>query len=145
MTFRSRARTDNSLLRSNRLDEPVAWIGGLEPVTSFGELVLADGPRAMILAQSLSIPLGEEDAPTTTLNKIFLHLGVSCTHFVSFSLLIHQVTITRPPTDSVSCRAFEGQYPADVQRDKPWMTPIDAPLYLFLAYLTMFVYSSVVL
>ena len=79
MTFRSRARTDNSLLRSKYLGEQVAWIGGVE-VTSFGELVFSDSPRVVILAQSLNLPPGEEDTRATTLNKIFLYLGVSCMH-----------------------------------------------------------------
>lgn len=105
---RSRARTDNSLLRSNYLGEQVAWIGGLEPVPSFGELVLANGPRAIVLTQSLGLPTCEEDSQAATLNRIFLHLGVSCTHFKRlFSLLIHQVTFCAL-TDPVPRLPFEG-------------------------------------
>ena len=84
MIFRSWARTKNSLLRSKHLDEQVAWIGEVEPAMSFGELVFADRSRAIILAQSLNLPPGEEDAQDMILNKIFLHLGVSRTHSCYF-------------------------------------------------------------
>ena len=32
-----------------------------------------------------------------------------------------------------------------IDERKPLMTPVEVPLYIFLAYLTMFVYSNVVL
>lgn len=51
----------------------------------------------------------------------------------------------RALTDPVQRRPFEDRHSTDAQRDKPWITPTEGLLYAFLAYLTAFVYSSVVL
>lgn len=144
IAHRSRARTENSLLRSKHQNEQVTWIGGVVPEISFGELVHASEPDVAVLAKSLDLPPGGEDVQFLSLNEIFRHLGVSRADFRLFLLLIHQVTI-HAFTDPVSCHPFEDRRLVDAQRNKPWMIPIEASLYVFLAYLTMFVYSSVVL
>lgn len=145
-THRSRARLHNSLLHSKNLNEQVAWIGGMDPSISFGELVFADESRIAILAESLGLPLGGEDAHASTLNKIFRRLGVSCTDFMFFPLLIHQVTVHHDELiDPIPRHPFKNQHPPDARHDKPLMTPTEIPLYIFLAYLTMFVYANVIL
>ena len=111
---------------------------------TFGNLVLADEFNLPSLANSLNLPLSGEDSQVSILNNIFRQLGVSCTDFTCFPLLIHRVTLCTL-TDSVSWRSFEDQCSVDPNHNKPLMTPIEAPLYMFLVYLTMFVYSSVVL
>lgn len=78
MTQRSRARTENALLRPNHLNERVAWIGS-DRVVSLGEIVHADKPQVAILAKSLNLRQSEEDAQVIILNKILRHLGVSRT------------------------------------------------------------------
>ena len=144
VTHRSHARTENSLLRSKYLEEQVAWIGGEDPAISFGQLVHVSESHLPSLAKSLELLPSEEESQVSILNKIFRQLGVSCTDFTYFSLLIHRVTFY-PLADSVSRHPFEDHRPADPNHNKPLMSPTEAPLYLFLAYLTMFVYSSIVL
>ena len=144
---RRRVRAENSLLLSAWLNEQVAWTGGEEkdPPISFGELVSVSAGESRLpsLARVLNLPPDEEDSDVATLNKIFRHIGVSCTGFMSFSPLIHPVTLyalTDPiPGDST----IGDQLPADALQ--PRMNPAEVPLYIFLAYLTMFVYSSIVL
>ena len=144
MKHRSRARTENALLRSNHLDEQITWIGVEVPPISFGELVHSSESRLLSLANTLDLSPGGEDSQISLLNKVFRQLGVSCTNSTCFSLLIHWVTLCTL-TDPVQRRSFEDQRPAHTNYNKPLMTPTEAPLYIFLAYLTMFVYSSVVL
>jgi len=93
MTRCSRARAQNSLLRSKYPEEQVTWIDGEDPMISFGELASADESRSESLAKSLDLTPGEEDTRISTLNKIFRKLGVSCT---DFRLLIHRVTVCSP-------------------------------------------------
>jgi len=123
VTHHSRARAQNSLLRSKYLDEQVTWIDGEGPPIPFGVLVFANESRSESLLKSLNLPPGGEDAQVLTLNKIFRELGVSCTDFAfSFSLLIHRVTV-RALADSVSRPPFEDRHPANAQHGKPWVTP----------------------
>ena len=145
MTHRSRMRVENSLLRSKFLNEPVALTGGENPAISFGDLVAPDEHRLPSLATALNLPPGGEDSELETLNNIFRHLGVSCTGLKTFSLLIHRVTLCTLTDPLSGDHSIREQLHADAQRLQPWVKPVEAPLYIFLAYLTMFVYSSVVL
>ena len=142
----SHMRTENSLLRSNHLEEKVAGIGGEDGSTimSFGDLVFGSELHLPSLADSLRIPSSEADSKVSLLNEIFRRVGVSCTDSMHFSLLIHRVTLCALP-DPVQGDPFEEQSPPDPDDDKPLMSATEVPLYIFLAYLTMFVYSSVVL
>ena len=49
--------------------------------------------------------------------------------------------------DSVPSRHLEGRSPPHLgsEIDRPLVTPVEVPLYLFLTYLAFFVYSNVVL
>ena len=82
----SRVRADNSLLRSNHLNEKVAWIGG-EPdgsAMSFGDLVFGSELHLPSLANSLNVPISEGDSKVSLLNEIFRQVGVSCTDSMHF-------------------------------------------------------------
>ena len=122
----------------------MTWIDGEDPKVCFGDLVVANDAKLASFTNSLNIQLDERDSHVSILNKVFRQLGVSCTDFTLLPQLIHRVTPCTL-TDPVSRHPFEDRDPTTPQRDKPWMTPTEAPLYIFLAYLTMFVYSSVVL
>lgn len=103
----------------------------------------ADESRLLSFAGSLGLPPDEEDSDVATLNKIFRHVGVSCTGFMNFSPLIHRVTLCAFTDPIQGDSAIEGQLPVGALQ--PRMSPAEVPLYIFLAYLTMFVYSSIVL
>ena len=111
---------------------------------SFEDLVFANESGLPLLANSLDLSPGRDESQVAVLNTILRHLGVSCTDLTFSSPLVHRVTIVIL-TDSLSRYPFEDQRPADAHHVKPWMTPTEVPLYIFLAYLTMFVYSSAVL
>jgi len=142
----SHMRTENSLLRSNHMEEKVAGIGGEdgESTMSFGDLVFGSELHLPSLADSLKIPPNGADSKVSLLNEIFREVGVSCTDSMHFPLLIHRVTLCAL-TDPVPGDPFKNQSPPDPDDDKPLISPTEVPLYIFLAYLTMFVYSSVVL
>lgn len=131
-------------MRSNHLDEKVAWIGGEDSAMSFRDLVFASEHNLPSLATFLNIPLSEGDSKVPLLNGIFRKVGVSCTDSMHFSPLIHRVTLCAL-TDQLPGHPIEDQSPPDSNDDKPLMSLTEVPLYIFLAYLTMFVYSSVVL
>jgi hypothetical protein len=77
---------------------------------------------------------------------ILKHLGVSCAHLHPLPL-----DTSRPTVNLVSGRIpgrsfVERHLPRVVcEKDEPLMTPVEVPVYFFLAYLTMFVYSNVIL
>ena len=97
----------------------------------------------LILAKSLGLSPAQEDERVEILNSIMKNLGVS-RHSIRYPPpSVHKMT-ARAPSDRVQGFAciVEGDTP---RADKPLMTPMEVPLYIFLACLTMFVYSSVVL
>lgn len=125
----------------------MAWIGnlpgGIEPVISFTELTRAERHSVIKLAESLCLSTTGEDDQVDTLNKIMYHLGVSRRRFAFFLPAIHQMTID---TLRLGTKAYHHERGCcDAGNDKPLMLLTEVPLYMFFAYLTVSVYSSIIL
>lgn len=151
-THRS-ARAANSILSPNYSDEEVALI---PPHPEWGILTLGNlknigGPAAAKLArdQGLTPSDGSPDsdqARIRNLNMILRHLGVSCAHLCLF-LNLSRLMANIPDSGRVSGCSLVERHPPHVghEKDEQLITPVEVPLYFYLAYLTLFVYSSIVL
>ena len=146
------ARDANSVLSPNRPDEEVTLISphpdwnGL----TLGNLKNISGLAAARLVRDQGLTPSEgppdlEQARISNLNMILKHLGVSCAR-LDLSPDLNRLT-TNPVSGAIPGHSFmEWDSPhLSYEKDKPLITPVEAPLYLFLVYLTLFVYSSIVL
>ena len=88
-----------------------------------------------------------ELARIRNLNMILRHLGVSCARLHPFFPLDPDQITVNPFSDPVPGYSLVERHPPRVgyKKDGLLITPVEVPLYLFLAYLTHFVYSNVVL
>jgi len=147
------ARDANSVLSPSYADEEIALIpphpewSGL----TLGKLRNLDGPAIAKLARDQGLapsegPPDSEPVRIQNLNMILKYLGVSCArpHPSSLNPNRPMVNLVSGP---LSGRTFVEWDPPHVshEEDKPLVTPVEVPLYIFLAYLTIFVYSNVVL
>ncbi|KAF9783715.1 hypothetical protein BJ322DRAFT_1109564 [Thelephora terrestris] len=93
----SHARLQNSLLRIQYPNEPVAWIGslpeGVELIT-FGQLINADENSVSILAKSLGLSPAPDDDHLGTLNVLMHHLGIGYKGIPSHTGLLMMPTKT---------------------------------------------------
>ena len=151
-THRS-ARAANSILSVKHSDEEINlipphhdWDGlTLENLKNSGGPAVARLARDQGLAPSENSP-DSELARVHNLNMILRHLGVSCAHFRPSALNSNQLTVNLflDPIRGDSLVEWYTPY-VDFEKDGPLITPVEVPLYLFLAYLAFFVYSNVLL
>jgi len=148
------ARDANSILSPSYDGEEVTMI---LPHTDWNGLTLGNlkniaGPAIAKLARDQGLtplegpPSDSERVRIQNLNMILKHLGVSCAHLHPFSLNSNRPMVNLVSGALPSRTVLEWNPPhVSHKKDKPLMTPVEAPLYIFLAYLTLFVYSNVVL
>jgi len=148
------ARDANSLLRPNHPDEQVSLI---PPHPDWSELTLGglknlDGPAVAKLASDQGLSPSEDSPDTETarihnLNMVLRHLGVSCARLHPLLPSDPDQMTVNPFSDPLPGYSLAERHPPHVGYEKggSLITPVEVPLYLFLAYLTAFVYSNIVL
>jgi len=147
------AHDANSVLCSSYAGEEVTlipphpeWNGlTLEKLRNLGGPAIAKLARDQGLTPSESSP-DSEPVRIQNLNMIFKHLGVSCARPPPSSLNPNRpmVNLVSGPLPGRTVVEWDAPHVSH-EKDKPLMTPVEVPLYVFLAYLTIFVYSNVVL
>lgn len=147
------ARDANSVLSPSYAGEEITLIpphpewNGL----TLGKLRSLGGPAIAKLARDQGLvpsedPSDSERVRIHNLNIILKHLGVSCArpHPSSLNPNRPMVNLVSGPLPSRTVVEWNPPHVSH-EKDKPLMTPVEVPLYIFLAYLTIFVYSNVVL
>ena len=147
------ARAANSLLSVKHPNEQIVLIPSnpdWDGIT-LEDLKNIEGPVVSRLAVDQGLtPL--EDSPDSelarvhNLNLILRHLGVSCARLRSFILNLNKLMMNLFLGPLPGRSLVERDTPhVGLEKDPPLVTPVEVPLYVFLAYLTFFVYSNVVL